>query len=90
VPNERVLEDCLRKEADRISNQGALMNRLVYDSVEPSPLYDKQRDNLKPDSNLEVKIFSKDSKKVIDPQESIEANLNIDPLKKFDIEFQIE
>lgn len=43
MPNEKVLEDCLRKEADRISNQGSLMNRMVYDSVEPSPLYESIR-----------------------------------------------
>jgi hypothetical protein len=28
-PNEHVLEECLRREADRLSHQDALMNRVV-------------------------------------------------------------
>ncbi len=37
TPQENILEDCLRREAERIAHQENLMNRIVYDSVDPSP-----------------------------------------------------
>ena len=36
-PQEFILEESLRKEADRIAYQENLMNRVVYDSIDPSP-----------------------------------------------------
>lgn len=55
IPNEHVLEECLRREADRLSHQDSLMNRVVYDCIDPSPHYvDKQCDD------IEVKIERKD------------------------------
>jgi hypothetical protein len=37
IPNEKVLDDCLRKESEKLSNAATLMNRLVYDSIDYSP-----------------------------------------------------
>jgi cytosolic carboxypeptidase protein 2/3 len=36
-PQEFILEESLRREADRIAFQENLMNRVVYDSIDPSP-----------------------------------------------------
>ena len=36
-PQEFILEESLRKEADRIAYQENLMNRVVYDSIDASP-----------------------------------------------------
>ena len=36
-PQEFILEQTLRREADRIAYQENLMNRVVYDSIDPSP-----------------------------------------------------
>jgi len=36
-PQEFILEESLRREADRIAYQENLMNRVVYDSIDPSP-----------------------------------------------------
>jgi len=37
IPQENILEDCLRREAERVAHQENLMNRVVYDSVDPAP-----------------------------------------------------
>ena len=37
APEEKILEDILRKEAERMSHQENVMNRVVYDCVDPSP-----------------------------------------------------
>lgn len=37
VPQENILEDCLRREAERVAHQENLMNRVVYDCIDPSP-----------------------------------------------------
>ena len=37
IPQENILEECLRREAERVSHQENLMNRVVYDCVDPSP-----------------------------------------------------
>lgn len=36
-PQEFILEESLRREADRIAYQENLINRVVYDSIDPSP-----------------------------------------------------
>lgn len=51
-PNEHVLEECLRREADRLSHQDALMNRVVYDCIDPSPHYAEKQT----DMDIDVKI----------------------------------
>ena len=37
IPQENILEECLRREAERVAHQENLMNRVVFDSVDPSP-----------------------------------------------------
>lgn len=37
VPSEDILEESLRRECEKILNQDTLMNRLIYDSIDPSP-----------------------------------------------------
>ena len=37
APEDKILEDSLRREADRVSHQENVMNRVVYDCVDPSP-----------------------------------------------------
>jgi hypothetical protein len=37
VPQENILEECLRREAERVAHQENLMNRVVYDSVDAAP-----------------------------------------------------
>lgn len=37
IPSESILEDSLRSECERILLQESLLNRLVYDSIDPSP-----------------------------------------------------
>ena len=34
VPQENILEECLRREAERVAHQENLMNRVVYDCVD--------------------------------------------------------
>ena len=36
-PAENILEDCLRREAERVAQQENLVNRIVYDSVDADP-----------------------------------------------------
>jgi hypothetical protein len=36
-PQEFILEESLRREAERVAHQELLMNRVVYDSIDPSP-----------------------------------------------------
>jgi|LauGreStaDraftv2_3_1035109.scaffolds.fasta_scaffold1365931_1 hypothetical protein len=31
------MEDCLRREAERVANQDILINKIVYDSIETDP-----------------------------------------------------
>jgi hypothetical protein len=31
------MEDCLRREAERVANQDILINKVVYDSIETDP-----------------------------------------------------
>lgn len=37
IPQEHILEECLRREAERVAHQENLMNRVVYDSVDSAP-----------------------------------------------------
>jgi hypothetical protein len=37
IPQEHILEECLRREAERVAHQENLMNRVVYDSVDTAP-----------------------------------------------------
>ena len=37
VPQENILEECLRREAERVAHQENLMNRVVFDSVDIAP-----------------------------------------------------
>lgn len=37
TPKESILEDCLRREAERVAHQENLMNRVVYDAIDASP-----------------------------------------------------
>ena len=37
TPKESILEDCLRREAERVAHQENLMNRVVYDAIDSSP-----------------------------------------------------
>jgi hypothetical protein len=39
-PQEFILEETLKREADRIAYQENLMNRVVYDSIDPSHYYE--------------------------------------------------
>ena len=36
-PQEFILEESLRREAERVAHQESLMNRVVYDAIDPSP-----------------------------------------------------
>ena len=36
-PQEFILEESLRREAERVAHQENLMNRVVYDCIDPSP-----------------------------------------------------
>lgn len=36
-PEERILEETLKREAERITHQDSVMSRIVYDCVDPSP-----------------------------------------------------
>ena len=54
TPRDNILEDCLRREAERVAHQENLMNRVVYDSIDPSPyLDDKQKENPRKDGKLD-------------------------------------
>ena len=35
TPQENIIEDCLRRDAERVASQDTLVNRVVYDSVDP-------------------------------------------------------
>ena len=37
VPQENIMEDCLRREAERVANQDILTNKICYDSQEAEP-----------------------------------------------------
>lgn len=37
VPQDNIMEDCLRREAERIANQDILINKIVYDCSEADP-----------------------------------------------------
>ena len=37
APQENIMEDCLRREAERIANQDILINKIVYDCSEAEP-----------------------------------------------------
>lgn len=36
-PQENILEECYRRETERVAHPENLMNRVVYDCVDPSP-----------------------------------------------------
>ena len=36
-PQDNILEDCLRREGERVAYQENLINRIVYDCYDPSP-----------------------------------------------------
>jgi hypothetical protein len=37
IPQVNILEECLRREAERVAHQENLMNRVVYDCVDAAP-----------------------------------------------------
>ncbi len=37
IPNEHIMEDCIRKEVERAVHEENLLNKVVYDCVDPSP-----------------------------------------------------
>lgn len=37
TPKDSILEECLRREAERVAHQENLMNRVVYDAIDSSP-----------------------------------------------------
>ncbi|CDW76244.1 zinc carboxypeptidase family protein [Stylonychia lemnae] len=51
IPQDNILEECLRREAERVAHQENLMNRVVYDSVDPSP---NQMSNQETQSNQQI------------------------------------
>ena len=36
-PQEFILEETLRREAERVAHQESLLNRVVFDAIDPSP-----------------------------------------------------
>jgi hypothetical protein len=48
-PQVNILEECLRREAERVAHQENLMNRVVYDCVDAAPT--QQQNN---DENAEI------------------------------------
>lgn len=36
-PQEFILEESLRREAERVAHQESIMNRVVYDAIDPQP-----------------------------------------------------
>ena len=40
-PQEFILEESLRREAERVAHQESLLNRVVFDAIDPSP-YNQQ------------------------------------------------
>ena len=44
TPQENILEECLRREAERVAHQENLMNRVVYDGVDAAPTKLKEED----------------------------------------------
>jgi hypothetical protein len=44
IHQEYILEDCLRREAERVAHQENLMNRVVYDSVNETQEEKKELD----------------------------------------------
>ena len=41
-PQEFILEESLRREAERVAHQESLMNRVVFDAIDPSPYTQNQ------------------------------------------------
>lgn len=37
APQDNIMEDCLRRESERIANQDILINKIVYDCSEAEP-----------------------------------------------------
>lgn len=37
IPQDNILEECLRREAEKLAHQESVMNRVVYDCLDPSP-----------------------------------------------------
>ena len=37
LPQENILEECYRRETERVAHPENLMNRVVYDCVDPAP-----------------------------------------------------
>ena len=42
-PQEFILEESLRREAERVAHQESLMNRVIYDSIDSSPYVGAQK-----------------------------------------------
>lgn len=59
------------------------MNRLVYDSVEPSPLYEVTKNSSK-ETHVDINIPKKDSK---DKEDKYNVNSQIEELNKLKISF---
>ena len=37
IPQDNILEECLRREAEKLAHQESVMNRVVYDCLDPPP-----------------------------------------------------
>lgn len=49
ILKDGILEENIRRDAERMSHQESLMNRVVYDSIDPSPqVHDAERPNALP------------------------------------------
>lgn len=53
VPRETILEECIRRETERLAFQESLLNKIVYDCIDPSP-YNQDKE---PPANGDLKPF---------------------------------
>lgn len=76
IPQEHILEECLRREAERVAHQENLMNRVVYDSVDIAPKgidIPENRNEAEEIQDAQQPIVDDETKKTKDP-EAIEVN----------------
>jgi len=65
------------------------MNRLVYDSMDPSPFYDKNKEN-KID-NMEIKIINNKDNNLLNQNNNKKLDEDsFDETLKYDIEYQLD
>jgi len=69
IPQEHILEECLRREAERVAHQENLMNRVVYDSIDSAPRTGmcEMPDNDKADETLKVEAVDEERKTDSEP-----------------------